>query len=148
MYIDYVRIYQEEGKELLTCDPRMCTLAGWRCEAGVLTDVAGYETTEYIQEHLEPYMNANMTVGFLFQMKVRVLTFADVVGDRLSMAQEQAHGRLQIICLILTMAFRPALHVMALGENRSLGFDSALGRLVSAFWLCGICIRPRSPLLQ
>lgn len=75
MYIDYVRIYQEEGKELLTCDPRMYTPAGYRYEAGVLTNVAGYETTGYIQEHLEPYMNVNMTVSFLFQTKVRVLTF-------------------------------------------------------------------------
>lgn len=25
MYIDYIRIYQEEGKESITCDPRECS---------------------------------------------------------------------------------------------------------------------------
>ncbi|TGZ77243.1 beta-glucan synthesis-associated [Ascodesmis nigricans] len=43
MRIDYVRIYQEEGKELLTCDP------------------PGYPTTEYIAKHPKAYDNANLT---------------------------------------------------------------------------------------
>lgn len=41
--IDYVRIYQEEGKESLTCDP------------------PGFETTGYIQDHLKAYTNPNLT---------------------------------------------------------------------------------------
>jgi beta-glucanase (GH16 family) len=44
MRLDYVRIYQEEGKESLTCDPE------------------GYETTEYIKAHPEPYANPNLTL--------------------------------------------------------------------------------------
>lgn len=37
MRFDYIRIYQESGKESITCDP------------------PGYETTEYIAAHPEPY---------------------------------------------------------------------------------------------
>ncbi|TVY26618.1 putative beta-glucan synthesis-associated protein [Lachnellula hyalina] len=44
MRFDYVRIYQEEGKESITCDP------------------TGYETTEYIAAHPEPYANPNLTL--------------------------------------------------------------------------------------
>ncbi|TVY89445.1 putative beta-glucan synthesis-associated protein [Lachnellula willkommii] len=44
MRFDYVRIYQEEGKESVTCDP------------------PGYETTEYIAAHPEPYANPNLTL--------------------------------------------------------------------------------------
>ncbi|KAF3904738.1 hypothetical protein ABW20_dc0100930 [Dactylellina cionopaga] len=43
MYIDYVRIYQPEGDEMITCDP------------------PGYPTTEYIQKHLNAYTNPNLT---------------------------------------------------------------------------------------
>ncbi|ORY18792.1 beta-glucan synthesis-associated protein-domain-containing protein [Clohesyomyces aquaticus] len=43
MRIDYIRIYQDEGKEIVTCDP------------------PGYPTTEYIKKHAEPYNNPNMT---------------------------------------------------------------------------------------
>lgn len=43
MRIDYIRIYQDEGKELMTCDP------------------PGYETTEYIRKHPEPFLNPNLT---------------------------------------------------------------------------------------
>lgn len=43
MRIDYIRIYQDEGKELMTCDP------------------PGYETTDYIKKHPEPYANPNLT---------------------------------------------------------------------------------------
>ena len=41
--IDYVRIYQEEGRGSLTCDP------------------PGYETTGYIQDHIKAYLNPNLT---------------------------------------------------------------------------------------
>ncbi|KAH7351064.1 glycoside hydrolase family 16 protein [Rhexocercosporidium sp. MPI-PUGE-AT-0058] len=44
MRIDYIRIYQEEGSESVTCDPE------------------GYETTEYIKQHPEPYANQNLTL--------------------------------------------------------------------------------------
>ncbi|KAF7863199.1 hypothetical protein EAF04_007282 [Stromatinia cepivora] len=43
MYVDYVRIYQREGEESVTCDPE------------------GYETTEYIREHPVAYLNPNLT---------------------------------------------------------------------------------------
>ncbi len=44
MRVDYVRIYQEEGKESITCDP------------------PGWETTEYIEKHPEPFANPNLTL--------------------------------------------------------------------------------------
>lgn len=43
MRVDYVRIYQEDGRESVTCDPE------------------GYETTEYIKRHIQAYMNPNLT---------------------------------------------------------------------------------------
>ncbi|KAF2470578.1 beta-glucan synthesis-associated protein SKN1 [Lindgomyces ingoldianus] len=43
MRIDYIRIYQDEGNEMVTCDP------------------PGYPTTDYIRKHPEPYNNPNMT---------------------------------------------------------------------------------------
>ncbi|KAK9473333.1 beta-glucan synthesis-associated protein KRE6 [Dipodascopsis tothii] len=43
MAIDYVRIYQKEGNESLTCDPE------------------GYPTTTYISEHANAYANFNLT---------------------------------------------------------------------------------------
>ncbi|KAF8249852.1 beta-glucan synthesis-associated [Wilcoxina mikolae CBS 423.85] len=43
MYIDYVRIYQKEGEESITCDP------------------PGYDTTEYIDKHPKAYKNFNAT---------------------------------------------------------------------------------------
>jgi hypothetical protein len=45
MRVDYVRIYQREGEESVTCDP------------------PGYETTEYIKNHPEAYNNPNYTVS-------------------------------------------------------------------------------------
>lgn len=45
MRIDYVRIYQREGEESVTCDP------------------PGWETTEYIKNHAEAYTNPNHTVS-------------------------------------------------------------------------------------
>ena len=44
MYVDYVRWYQKEGEESITCDP------------------PGYETTAYINDHPIAYKNPNMTV--------------------------------------------------------------------------------------
>ncbi|KAF2497613.1 beta-glucan synthesis-associated protein SKN1 [Lophium mytilinum] len=44
MRLDYIRIYQDEGNELMTCDP------------------PGYETTGYIEDHPEPYSNPNLTL--------------------------------------------------------------------------------------
>lgn len=44
MRVDYVRIYQKEGEESVTCDP------------------PGFETTEYIKNHPEAYNNPNYTV--------------------------------------------------------------------------------------
>ncbi|KAI5779289.1 beta-glucan synthesis-associated [Geopyxis carbonaria] len=44
LHIDYVRIYQKEGEELITCDP------------------PGYPTTQYIRDHPEPYNNPNLTM--------------------------------------------------------------------------------------
>ncbi|KAF7936639.1 uncharacterized protein EAE97_008005 [Botrytis byssoidea] len=43
MHVDYVRIYQREGMESVTCDPE------------------GWETTEYIEKHPVAYRNANLT---------------------------------------------------------------------------------------
>ncbi|KAF2190844.1 glycoside hydrolase family 16 protein [Zopfia rhizophila CBS 207.26] len=43
MRIDYIRIYQDEGNEIVTCDP------------------PGYPTTDYIKKHPEPYTNPNIT---------------------------------------------------------------------------------------
>ncbi len=43
MRIDYIRIYQDEGNTLVTCDP------------------PGYPTTDYISKHPAPYANANLT---------------------------------------------------------------------------------------
>ncbi|KAJ6256978.1 hypothetical protein Dda_7861 [Drechslerella dactyloides] len=43
MYIDYVRIYQPEGSEMVTCDP------------------PGYPTTKYIKKHYNAYTNPNLT---------------------------------------------------------------------------------------
>jgi beta-glucan synthesis-associated protein KRE6 len=44
MSFDYVRIYQDEGNEMVTCDP------------------PGYPTTDYIAQHPEPYNNPNLTL--------------------------------------------------------------------------------------
>ncbi|KAI8941820.1 hypothetical protein NX059_003020 [Plenodomus lindquistii] len=43
MRIDYVRLYQKEGEEMVTCDP------------------PGFETTEYIRKHEKAYTNMNFT---------------------------------------------------------------------------------------
>lgn len=47
MRIDYIRIYQDEGNEIVTCDP------------------PGYPTTDYIKKHPEPYANPNMTSWYV-----------------------------------------------------------------------------------
>lgn len=43
MRIDYIRIYQEEGNEEMSCDPD------------------GYPTTQYIKDHPDAYQNPNHT---------------------------------------------------------------------------------------
>ncbi|CAO2651172.1 Nn.00g094690.m01.CDS01 [Neocucurbitaria sp. VM-36] len=43
MRIDYIRIYQPEDDQIVTCDPD------------------GYPTTDYIDKHPEPYANPNLT---------------------------------------------------------------------------------------
>lgn len=43
MRFDYVRIYQQEGSTSITCDPE------------------GYETTQYIRDHMDAYTNPNKT---------------------------------------------------------------------------------------
>jgi beta-glucanase (GH16 family) len=43
MRLDYIRIYQDEGASIVTCDP------------------PGYPTTDYIAKHPEPYNNPNLT---------------------------------------------------------------------------------------
>jgi beta-glucanase (GH16 family) len=43
MRIDYLRIYQDEGSEIVTCDPE------------------NYPTTDYIRKHPEAYTNPNLT---------------------------------------------------------------------------------------
>jgi hypothetical protein len=47
MHIDYVRLYQEAGQTITTCDP------------------PGYPTTEYIANHADAYNNPNLTVSLL-----------------------------------------------------------------------------------
>lgn len=44
MRVDYVRWYQKEGEEMVTCDP------------------PGFETTQYIKNHKNAYTNPNFTV--------------------------------------------------------------------------------------
>lgn len=43
MRVDYVRLYQKEGEEMVTCDP------------------PGFETTAYIKKHKRAYTNMNLT---------------------------------------------------------------------------------------
>lgn len=43
MRVDYIRIYQPEDNQIMTCDPD------------------GYPTTDYIRTHPEPYANPNLT---------------------------------------------------------------------------------------
>jgi beta-glucanase (GH16 family) len=43
--VDYVRWYQKKGEKLVTCDP------------------PGFETTQYIKEHIHAYTNPNLTVS-------------------------------------------------------------------------------------
>lgn len=45
MRVDYVRWYQPKGKHNVTCDP------------------PGYETTQYIKDHMDAYTNPNWTVS-------------------------------------------------------------------------------------
>lgn len=47
MRVDYIRIYQDPDNVTVTCDPE------------------GYETTEYIRKHPEPYNNVNLTSWYV-----------------------------------------------------------------------------------
>lgn len=49
MRVDYVRWYQKKGQTMVTCDP------------------PGFETTKYIQDHMNAYTNPNFTVSALAQ---------------------------------------------------------------------------------
>ncbi|KAK9451028.1 beta-glucanase, GH16 family [Limtongia smithiae] len=49
MYVDYVRIYQKEGNETLTCDPE------------------GYPTTDYISDHPKAYLDYNVTTWYVYR---------------------------------------------------------------------------------
>lgn len=51
--VDYVRYYQKKGETMVTCDP------------------PGFETTKYIEEHLDAYMNPNLKVRMVFDAEVR-----------------------------------------------------------------------------
>ncbi len=46
MKIDYIRLYQDPNSQSVTCDP------------------PGYETTEYIANHMDSYANANLTTWY------------------------------------------------------------------------------------
>ena len=50
MRFDYVRIYQPAGSKSITCDPE------------------GYETTGYINNHMEAYTNPNKTQWYVFRI--------------------------------------------------------------------------------
>lgn len=52
MRFDYVRIYQEEGKTSITCDP------------------PGYPTTEYIKQHMDAYSNPNKTQWYVCRIHI------------------------------------------------------------------------------
>lgn len=61
MRVDYIRIYQDEGSEQITCDPE------------------GYPTTEYIRKHPEPYNNPNLTdwyVKFVAVLDTQVANYS------------------------------------------------------------------------
>lgn len=78
MRVDYVRIYQPEGEEMITCDP------------------PGYETTDYIAEHMDAYTNPNFTVGQLLHIpKVHDTDVTAALGsDGLRVAEAQAEQQL------------------------------------------------------
>lgn len=63
MHIDYVRVYQEEGEESITCDPRQWLLNSAQFQTTDSYISAGWPTTEYIENHPEAYTNANLTVS-------------------------------------------------------------------------------------
>ncbi len=47
MRVDFIRVYQDEGKEITTCDP------------------PGYPTTDYIRRHGKVYNNPNATTWWV-----------------------------------------------------------------------------------
>lgn len=58
MRIDYIRIYQPEGEEIMTCDPE------------------GYPTTTYIKNHPSAYQNPNHTDWYVMQ-RLEIWSCAD-----------------------------------------------------------------------
>lgn len=69
MRVDYVRLYQKEGHESVTCDP------------------PGYETTEYIKQHMDAYTNPNFTVcSYLLLYCLLLLTRTELGADWISTA--------------------------------------------------------------
>jgi len=96
MYIDYVRIYQEEGKESITCDPReyilQLTSFFWFSNAH---RVAGYPTIDYIEKHARAYASPNFTVSFsrpVGDLGGELILVQVVGGHRSPVAQEQVGG--------------------------------------------------------
>lgn len=47
LQVDYIRWYQKKGEKMVTCDP------------------PGFETTQYIKEHMDAYKNPNFTVSVI-----------------------------------------------------------------------------------
>lgn len=94
MYIDYVRIYQKEGEESITCDPRK---QGSAIGRGVWANsqAAGYYTTEYISKHPRAYNSDNFTVCRKLFFGGEADFPVDLGRNRLPMAQESANGRLR-----------------------------------------------------
>ena len=62
MRFDYVRIYQDESKKSMTCDPE------------------GYETTSYIANHKEAYTNPNKTQWYVEHLVYPYTTLIKLPG--------------------------------------------------------------------
>lgn len=81
MRIDYIRIYQDEDNQIMTCDPE------------------GFPTTDYIRKHPEPYKNPNLTLWYvLLRITRRTRKLTNTQGEhRLRLAQEFLRRRLQSV---------------------------------------------------
>lgn len=73
MRFDYVRIYQDPGEKSVTCDPK------------------GWETTKYIKEHEEAYMNPNLTTWYV--ESVPTFLFGVLLTDRFQGLILNSNGR-------------------------------------------------------
>lgn len=94
MRLDYIRIYQAEGSESVTCDP------------------PGYPTTDYIKNHPEPYANPNLTLWYvtIYFHFHRVLTAAigllhPTSGQQthLSIAARLKHSHSLTFCILMVV---------------------------------------------